>query len=96
MSSSSSAVHKIQINPKQKGNPLIEHFKGNVAWEFNPNLVPDYLVGESSCCLFLSLKYHRLHPEYIRVRMRDLQGTIYKLKVLLLMVDVVRTCKVSG
>lgn len=39
------------------------------------------------CALRLSLKYHRLHPEYIYTRIRNLQGK-YTLRVLLTMVDV--------
>lgn len=36
---------------------------------------------------FASLKYHRLHPEYIYTRIRNLQGR-YNLRVLLTMVDI--------
>lgn len=81
-------AQKIFINPKQTGNPLIDFFKGNIAWEYNPSLVPDYQVGAKSCLLFLSLKYHRLHPEYIGVRIRDLHATAFTLRVLLVHVDV--------
>ena len=42
---------------------MLPHIKG-VAWEY-ADIVPDYQVGLSSGVLFLSLKYHRLHPEYI-------------------------------
>lgn len=35
----------------------------------------------------LSLKYHRLHPEYIHTRIRNLQGK-YNLRVVLTMVDI--------
>src|SRR5699024_4804853 len=34
-----------------------------------------------------SLKYHRLHPEYIYTRIRNLQGR-YNLRILLTMVDI--------
>lgn len=37
-----------------------------------------------------SLKYHRLHPEYIHQRIQKL-GNAYNLRILLLMCDVVRT-----
>ena len=36
-----------------------------------------------------SLKYHRLHPEYIHQRIEKL-GRMYNLRILLLMCDVVR------
>lgn len=40
--------------------------------------------------LNLSLKYHRLHPEYIHQRIERL-GHSYSLRILLMLCDVVRT-----
>lgn len=45
------------------------------------------MLGATTCALFLSLKYHRLHPEYIYNRIRDLKGQ-YNLRILLTMVDI--------
>lgn len=45
------------------------------------------MLGLTTCALFLSLKYHRLHPEYIYNRIKSLQGK-YNLRVLLTMVDI--------
>jgi DNA excision repair protein ERCC-1 len=42
---------------------------------------------KSTAWEFLSLKYHRLHPEYIYNRIRDLKGQ-YDLRIVLTMVDV--------
>ena len=42
----------------------------------------------SSNILFWSLKYHRLHPEYIFERIKQLQGK-YILRVILCVVDIV-------
>ena len=41
---------------------------------------------------FQSLKYHRLHPEYIHTRIEKL-GHAYNLRVLLIMCDVVSTIR---
>jgi DNA excision repair protein ERCC-1 len=57
-----------------------------VAWEYS-DIPADYVVGATTCALFLSLKYHRLHPEYIYNRIRDLKGQ-YSLRILLTMVDI--------
>lgn len=43
--------------------------------------------GSSLSLRVCSLKYHRLHPEYIYTRIRNLQGR-YNLRVLLAMVDI--------
>lgn len=75
----------ILVNSCQRGNPMLPHIKG-VAWEY-ADIVPDYQVGLSSGVLFLSLKYHRLHPEYIYTRIQKL-AHMYTLRVLLVLCDV--------
>ncbi|KAI5117222.1 hypothetical protein M0805_008692 [Coniferiporia weirii] len=75
----------IIINPCQRLNPLLECIK-NVSKEFG-DIVPDFQLGRTTCALFLSLKYHRLHPEYIHQRIQKL-GSTYNLRILLLMCDV--------
>lgn len=58
----------------------------SVAWEYS-DIPADYGLGLTTCALFLSLKYHRLHPEYVYTRIRNLQGK-YNLRILLTMVDI--------
>ncbi|KAJ6257262.1 hypothetical protein Dda_8151 [Drechslerella dactyloides] len=74
----------IIVNTRQKGNPLLPYIK-SVPWEYG-DIVPDYLVTPTTGILFLSLKYHRLHPEYIYTRIKAL-GRAYTLRVLLVLVD---------
>ncbi|OQO04877.1 hypothetical protein B0A48_07894 [Cryoendolithus antarcticus] len=75
----------IIVSPRQKGNPLLNGIK-QVPWEYG-DIVPDYILGATTCALFLSLKYHRLHPEYIYTRIKQLQGK-YNLRLALVMVDI--------
>lgn len=75
----------IIVSPRQKGNPILTGIK-QVPWEYG-DIVPDYILGVTTCALFLSLKYHRLHPEYIYNRIKQLQGK-YSLRVVLVMVDI--------
>jgi DNA excision repair protein ERCC-1 len=75
----------ILVSPRQKGNPILNGVRA-VAWEYS-DIAADYVVGATTCALFLSLKYHRLHPEYIYNRIRDLKGQ-YNLRILLTMVDI--------
>ena len=70
---------------QQRGNPLLTHIKG-VAWEY-ADIVPDYQMGLATGALFLSLRYHRLHPEYIHARIQKL-AHMYTLRVLLVLCDV--------
>lgn len=80
----STVSHAIQVNPKQRGNPLLKSIT-NVTWEFE-DIVPDYVVGRTACILFLSLKYHNLNPDYIHTRLK-LLGKMFELRVLLVQVD---------
>ncbi|KAG8200827.1 hypothetical protein JTE90_006406 [Oedothorax gibbosus] len=73
------------VNPRQRGNPLLKHIR-NVPWEYS-EIEPDYVLGKSSCALFLSLRYHNLFPNYIHDRLKAL-GKSYNLRVLLVLVDV--------
>ncbi|KAF7361819.1 DNA excision repair protein ERCC-1 [Mycena venus] len=75
----------IIVNPLQRGNPVLEAIR-NVSKEFG-DIVCDYQVGRTTGVLFLSLKYHRLHPEYIFTRVEKL-GHSYSLRILLVMSDV--------
>jgi DNA excision repair protein ERCC-1 len=56
----------------------------NVPWEYE-EMVPDYVMGRTTCALFLSLRYHNLNPDYINERLKQL-GKQYELRVLLLQV----------
>lgn len=59
----------------------------NVPWEYSDTIIPDYVMGRTTCALFLSLRYHILKPEYIYNRVKSL-GKLYELRVLLLQIDV--------
>ncbi|KAG5980621.1 hypothetical protein E4U55_003826 [Claviceps digitariae] len=75
----------ILVSPRQRGNPVLTAIR-SMGWEYS-DVVADYVLGMTTCALFLSLKYHRLHPEYIYTRIRNLQGK-YNLRILLTMVDI--------
>ncbi|KAI8961214.1 restriction endonuclease type II-like protein [Daldinia sp. FL1419] len=80
-----SSGSSILVSPRQKGNPVLASLR-SVAWEYS-DIPADYGLGLTTCALFLSLKYHRLHPEYIYTRIRNLQGK-FNLRILLTMVDI--------
>uniref|UniRef100_A0A7G3AYU7 DNA excision repair protein ERCC-1 n=2 Tax=Lutzomyia longipalpis TaxID=7200 RepID=A0A7G3AYU7_LUTLO len=81
---STNKSHCILVHPKQRGNPLLRSIV-NVPWEYD-DIVPDYIVGRTSCVLYLSLKYHNLNPDYIHGRIKKL-GNMFQLRVLLAQVD---------
>ncbi|KAK5987783.1 Mating-type switching protein swi10 [Cladobotryum mycophilum] len=75
----------ILVSPRQRGNPVLTSLR-TVPWEFS-DTPADYVLGLTTCALFLSLKYHRLHPVYIYKRIENLQGK-YNLRILLTLVDI--------
>jgi DNA excision repair protein ERCC-1 len=79
--------NEIIVSPRQKGNPILSHIK-SVPWSYGPStLAADYLLSPTTCALFLSLKYHKLHPDYLTTRLR-LLGDAFTLRVLLVLVDI--------
>ncbi|TQS33475.1 hypothetical protein Golomagni_06178 [Golovinomyces magnicellulatus] len=75
----------ILVSPRQRGNPVLTCIK-SMPWEYS-DIPADYSMGLTTCALFLSLKYHRLHPEYVYTRIRNLQGK-YNLRIVLTMIDI--------
>lgn len=82
---SRSGPSSIIVSTRQKGNPSLSYIR-NIPWEYG-DIAADYVLGATTCALFLSLKYHRLHPEYVYSRIRSL-GHKFNLRVLLTMVDI--------
>ncbi|OJD15947.1 hypothetical protein AJ78_03852 [Emergomyces pasteurianus Ep9510] len=75
----------ILVSARQRGNPILNHVR-HVPWEY-ADIPADYVVGSATCVLFLSLKYYRLHPEYIYARIKGLAGK-YNLRILLTLIDI--------
>lgn len=76
----------ILVSARQRGNPILK-FVRSVTWEFTDSIVPDYVIGQNSCALYLSLKYHTLNPNYIHERLNQLGTKAYVLRVLLVQVE---------
>ncbi|GAA6056437.1 hypothetical protein JCM3770_007468 [Rhodotorula araucariae] len=77
-------LNSILVNTRQKGNPIIDHIR-TVPWEYG-DIKCDYQVGATTGVLFLSIRYHLLHPEYIHTRIADL-GQNYNLRIILVQCD---------
>lgn len=72
------------VSHRQQGNPVLRAIR-NVSWQFGETTA-DYVLSEHACALFLSLRYHLLHPDYLLRRVRELpQG--FNLRLVLLLAD---------
>ncbi|MBW0543975.1 hypothetical protein O181_083690 [Austropuccinia psidii MF-1] len=77
--------NNIIVNKCQKGNPVLNLIQ-STPWEFG-EILSDYQLGQTTGALFLSLKYHKLHPEYLHSRIFKL-GKSYDSRILLILCDV--------
>ncbi len=76
----------ILVSRRQQGNPVLRAIR-NVAWQYMAaETTADFVLSDTSCALFLSLRYHLLHPDYLERRLRELSPT-YTLRLVLLYVD---------
>lgn len=88
--SAKDAATVVFVNRCQAGNPLLKAVR-NVSLEFKDGLVPDYVMEGSCCVLFLSVRYHLLHANYLEERIdriRKEDPAPYRTKVVLCFVDV--------
>lgn len=87
----------VQVAQSQKGNPLLESQQMKItSWAYNNQILLDYYINATLQVLFLSLKYHKLRPEYVWRRIERLNGgssterleNDQALRVLLVVVDI--------
>ena len=76
----------ILISERQRGNPLIPYIK-SITYEYINNITPDYIVGETTCVLYISIKYHITHPKYIQSRFDLIGKGVYNTRILLVQID---------
>lgn len=89
---------QVQVANSQKGNPLLESPAMKLTpWVYSLQILSDYYINATLQVLFLSLKYHRLRPEYVWRRIEKLKGSLItneklsddeSLRVLLVVVDI--------
>ena len=79
--------NQIQVSRSQAGNPLLEHL---TFYQTNSKIKDvDYVINSKCVALFLSLRYHKLHPEYIYNKLKKVSYNHEDtLRVLLVYVDI--------
>ena len=75
------------VHARQRRNTALLSHITNVPIKFTTHFVPDFYLGNNACALYLSVKYHRLHPNYIKNRVCALRSN-YRLRVIMVVVDV--------
>lgn len=75
-------MNEVLVHPCQEQNPLLNHLK-KISWQFNSEIIPDFLINECIAILYLSLKFHQFNEDYIHSRLRTIPKN-YFMKVLIL------------
>ncbi|RCH79883.1 Excision repair cross-complementation group 1 [Rhizopus stolonifer] len=75
----------ILVNPTQQKNPVLKFIR-NVPYEPSESIKMDYVVGQTTGVIYLSLRYHRLYPTYIYDRLNSVKG-LFVTRILLVYVD---------
>lgn len=83
----------VLVSKSQNGNPLLRHIR-NVRWQV-ADVVPDFVLNSEACVLFISLRYHLLHPTYLPAKIAVLQRG-FRLRVVLCQVDTEDVVKPLG
>ena len=61
---------QIFINENQRNNPIVKDFKFN--FSYKNDLKCDFKPKENIECIYLSLKYHLIYPQYISNKFKNL------------------------
>ena len=68
------ALLEILVSKSQKGNPLLTDLEMKItSWAYDGEILCDYYISKTFQILFLSLKYHKIRPEYIWTRIKKLR-----------------------
>jgi DNA excision repair protein ERCC-1 len=76
----------LSISLRQQGNPMIPTLQSNSEVTFIDSSVADFMIGKDLAVLFLTLKYHRQHPDYLTERLRGFRGS-FPVRLLLFLVN---------
>eukprot|EP00835_Amoeboradix_gromovi_P000128 NODE_4_length_55019_cov_0.425091.p30 type:complete len:197 gc:universal NODE_4_length_55019_cov_0.425091:17772-17182(-) len=74
----------VSVSPLQSGNNVLSHII-QVPYNIVDDIIVDFSPNEATGIFFLSVSYHRLHPEYIETRLK--MYIPYKIKLILIKID---------
>ena len=55
---------EVLVSSNQRGNAALR-FISNVYWSL-ATVVPDFVISASTCVIYISARFHVLHPDYLR------------------------------
>lgn len=79
--------NSILVSERQRGNPILQYIRA-IPYEYINNILPDYILGETCCALYISMKYHMSHPKYLQNRLDTISKSYFTTRILLVQVDI--------
>jgi len=80
-------VTPLLVHNRQKGNPVLQHVR-NVRWQI-ARIAPDFVLGADACAVYISMRFHLLHPDYLVSRISEVKSRReFRLRVLLVEKDI--------
>ncbi|CAE7865035.1 DNA excision repair protein ERCC-1 [Symbiodinium microadriaticum] len=80
------AQQAIVAKARQQQNPIVKYIQSTpIDFVEDPELKPDFLAGPETAVLFISLKFQRLHQDYLKGKVQSLGD--FRNRVLLCKVD---------
>ncbi|KAK6727703.1 hypothetical protein RB195_005407 [Necator americanus] len=81
------SLSRLVVNRRrQEGNPVLKYVR-NVRYEWG-DIATDFECGPTCGVLYLALKYHKLHPNYILTRLSGKDENKYACRILLALCNV--------
>jgi DNA excision repair protein ERCC-1 len=85
----------IYVANRQQQNPVIQHVK-NVKPEFRGDIIPDFILNDTTCALFISIAYHLKKEDYLWKRIQSIPSNSFALTLILCHVDTVRFLSIAN
>ncbi|KAL0490288.1 DNA excision repair protein ERCC [Acrasis kona] len=76
----------IYAHERQRNNPVLVDVS-HVKIEYRTDIIPDFVMNDQTCALYISLKYHLKNEKYLWTRMESLPNKVFALRVILCQVD---------
>ena len=77
-----SSSNRLLVHLRQQKNPILR-FVRKLSLEFSEEVAADFVFGEQSLGLFISLKYFRLYPDYLPLRMGEVPSVTHRVVICL-------------
>ena len=77
-----SSSNRLLVHLRQQKNPILR-FVRKLSIDFSDEVAADFMFNDQSCGLFISLRYFRLYPDYLSLRMGEVPSVPHRVVICL-------------